>query len=57
MEMEVQPTQEGACAFEGEADLGIWGSYRCEGEADGTNFTARYSTKFDRGVFEMMRVE
>lgn len=56
MGMEVRSTGKGACVFEGAADLGVWGDYRCEGSANGTNFTARYETRYDRGTFTLYRV-
>jgi hypothetical protein len=57
MHMEVAPADGGACVFEAEADLGLWGNYQCKGKADGTNFVASYVTKFDRGRFTMQRRE
>ena len=43
--------------FSGEADLGklAGGVYSYEGEVSGTNFFARYSSKYDRGTFRMTR--
>lgn len=55
MRMKVEPSGEGACAFEGDADLGIWGAYRCQGEADRTRFQAAYWTRFDEGTFTLQR--
>ncbi len=43
--------------FAGQADLGklAGGTYSYEGEVSGTNFFARYSSKYDRGTFKMTR--
>ena len=57
MRMKVEPGSEGACAFDGEADLGIWGTYRCRGSADGSEFRAAYWTRFDEGTFTLHRPE
>jgi hypothetical protein len=57
MSMDVEPAGQGACLLQGEADLGVWGEYRCEGSANGTHFTARYETQYDHGVFHLDRAD
>jgi hypothetical protein len=49
--------RDGGWQFQGEADLGLvaGGVYRYEGNATTTNFHSTYSSKYDRGVFEMHR--
>jgi hypothetical protein len=42
--------------FSGEADLGVMGGiYRYDGRAGATNFFSTYSSKYDRGTFQMQR--
>ena len=41
--------------FSGEADLGIWGAYRCDGQSTNDRFEARYESKYDHGRFDMRR--
>jgi len=46
----------GSLTFGGEADLGIAGGlYRYAGRADGSNFTAIYTSPSDHGTFRMSR--
>lgn len=43
--------------FEGDADLGFpWGVYHYVGHTDGERFFSRFDSSYDRGVFEMHRV-
>jgi hypothetical protein len=48
--------QDGATCFTGEADLGCFGTFRCNGWADGRTFFANYSSQKDTGTFRMSRV-
>ena len=45
--------------LKGESDLGplAGGVYRCEGEVKGTEFTCRYSCKYDEGIFHLKRFD
>ena len=47
----------GAFQFHGAANLGWYagGVYKYEGHADATNFFSTYSSKYDRGTFELRR--
>jgi hypothetical protein len=46
----------GSVKFAGEADLGLAGGlYRYDGRADGSNFTATYTSQSDHGTFRMSR--
>ena len=46
----------GSVKFGGEADLGLAGGlYRYAGRADGSNFTATYTSQSDHGTFRMSR--
>jgi hypothetical protein len=52
-------TNDQRLAFEGQADLGWYagGLYHYSGWADATNFHSIYSCKYDRGTFQMTRVQ
>jgi hypothetical protein len=42
--------------FSGEANLGVMGGiYHYQGHADPTNFLSIYSSKYDRGTFQMQK--
>jgi hypothetical protein len=45
--------------FKGEKDLGFFsgGVYTYDGYSDGTEFHSTYDSTFDKGTFEMKRVE
>jgi hypothetical protein len=46
----------GCTCFTGEADLGCFGSFSCNGWANGSQFVANYASEKDKGVFRMCRV-
>jgi hypothetical protein len=54
-ELAVAPTAGGTNTFRGEADLGIWGTFRFEGHATAHHFQSRYETSYENGRFEMQR--
>jgi hypothetical protein len=58
LRLETEPVTNGIVRFRGSEDLGVFagGIYRYEGWATATNFFSTYSSKYDRGVFEMNRV-
>lgn len=55
--MEAKPGVEGVVSFRGSEDLGALagGVYNYEGQADRTNFSSTYKSKYDHGTFEMKR--
>ena len=48
----------GACRFEGEADLGklAGGVYKYAGQVTGTNWQSTYQSRYDHGYFRMNRI-
>jgi hypothetical protein len=49
---------DGRVLLNGAQDLGALagGVYRCEGEVQGSDFSCRYSCKYDQGIFRLKRV-
>jgi hypothetical protein len=57
MDWAIRPLAPGTNIFTGSADLGIWGSYGCEGTLSADTMEARYDAARDHGVFRLNRVE
>ncbi len=54
VDLVVSEVEDGWSRFEGGADLGWpWGAFSHEGRANAERFESAYTSKFDRGVFEM----
>lgn len=49
--------QNGVTCFTGNADLGCFGTFHCNGWANGRQFVANYKSEKDEGVFKMCRVQ
>jgi len=57
MDLAIRPGAHGTNTFHGSADLGVWGSYGCEGTFSPNTMEARYNATHDRGVFHLNRIE
>lgn len=55
MDMAVRRDRDGQSGFEGEANLGLWGVYRCAGTLGTNTLQARYDATHDQGVFRLNR--
>lgn len=56
MDLSVQPGDGDTNTFRGTANLGMWGSYSCDGTLTPRQMEARYDATHDRGVFKLRRV-
>lgn len=55
MDLAVRRDASGQQTIQGEADLGIWGRYGCNGVLGTNTLEARYDATHDRGVFRLNR--
>jgi hypothetical protein len=55
MDLAVRPGDGATNTFRGTADLGMWGSYSCDGTMTSRQMEARYDATHDRGVFKLHR--
>lgn len=55
MDIDAPALPDGTRPFRGTAKLGLWGTYRGDGQISPTEFDARYDAGFDRGTFTLRR--